>query len=108
MANVPIILLKEGTESRQEKGQVLSNISACIAVADSVRTTLCTRGKTTISNDGATILKLLDIVYPAALVMCDIAKSQDAGVGDGTTTVIVLAAEFLKRNRLSKMLLTRS
>lgn len=107
MANVPIILLKEGTETKQGKGQVLSNISACIAVADSVRTTLGPRGmdklivdrkgKTTISNDGATIMKLLDIVYPAALVMCDIAKSQDAEVGDGTTTVVILAAEFLKQ-----------
>lgn len=54
------------------------------------------KGKTTISNDGATILKLLDIVYPAAVVMCDIAKSQDAEVGDGTTSVVLLAAEFLK------------
>lgn len=43
-------------------------------------------GKTTISNDGATILKLLDVVYPAAQVMVDIAKSQDAEVGDGTTS----------------------
>jgi T-complex protein 1 subunit eta len=44
------------------------------------------QGQTTISNDGATILKQLDIVYPAAVVMCDIAKSQDAEVGDGTTS----------------------
>lgn len=43
-------------------------------------------GKTTISNDGATILKLLDVVFPAAQVMVDIAKSQDAEVGDGTTS----------------------
>jgi len=43
-------------------------------------------GQTTISNDGATILKQLDIVFPAAIVMSDIAKSQDAEVGDGTTS----------------------
>ena len=107
MANVPIILLREGTESKQGKGQILSNISACCTIADGVRTTLGPRGmdklvvdrkgKTTISNDGATILKLLDIVYPAAIMMCDIAKSQDAEVGDGTTSVVLLAAEFLKQ-----------
>lgn len=46
-------------------------------------------GSTTISNDGATILKHLDIVYPAALAMCDIAKGQDAEIGDGTTSGIL-------------------
>ncbi|KAF8382623.1 cct-7 [Pristionchus pacificus] len=105
----PIILLKDGTENKQGKQQIISNINACSVVADSVRTTLGPRGmdklivdskgKTTISNDGATILKLLDIVFPAAVVMCDIAKSQDAEVGDGTTSVVVLAAELLKRSK---------
>nr|XP_006115688.1 T-complex protein 1 subunit eta isoform X1 [Pelodiscus sinensis] len=55
------------------------------------------RGKATISNDGATILKLLDVVHPAAKTLVDIAKSQDAEVGDGTTSVTMLAAEFLKQ-----------
>lgn len=54
------------------------------------------RGKVTISNDGATILKLLDIVHPAARTLVDIAKSQDAQVGDGTTSVTLLAGEMLK------------
>lgn len=53
--------------------------------------------KATISNDGATILKLLDIVHPAAKTLVDIAKSQDAEVGDGTTSVVLLAGEFLKQ-----------
>lgn len=48
-------------------------------------------GRTTISNDGATIMKLLDIVHPAAQTLVEIAKSQDEEVGDGTTTVVVLA-----------------
>lgn len=52
--------------------------------------------KATISNDGATIMKLLDIVHPAAKTLVDIAKSQDAEVGDGTTSVVLLAGEFLK------------
>ncbi|CAJ0582410.1 unnamed protein product, partial [Mesorhabditis spiculigera] len=103
----PIVLLKDGTENKQGKSQIVSNINACCLVADSIRTTLGPRGldklivnskgETTISNDGATILKLLDIVYPAASVMVDIAKSQDCEVGDGTTSVVVLAAEMMKR-----------
>lgn len=49
----------------------------------------------TISNDGATIMRLLDIAHPAAKMLVDIARSQDAEVGDGTTSVVVLAGEFL-------------
>lgn len=101
-----IILLKEGTDTSQGKAQLVSNINACLAVVDAVRTTLGPRGmdklvhddkgNTTISNDGATIMKLLDIVHPAAKTLVDIAKSQDAEVGDGTTTVVLLAGEFLR------------
>jgi T-complex protein 1 subunit eta len=84
-----IILLKEGTDTTQGKPQLISNINACIAVVDAVRTTLGPRGMdklihgdkgTTISNDGATIMKLLDIVHPAAKILVDIAKSQDSEV----------------------------
>lgn len=85
-----IILLKEGTDTSQGKAQLISNINACMAVADVVRTTLGPRGmdklihddkgNTTISNDGATIMKLLDIVHPAAKILVDIAKSQDSEV----------------------------
>ncbi|XP_069139785.1 T-complex protein 1 subunit eta-like isoform X2 [Argopecten irradians] len=102
-----IILLKEGTDSSQGIPQVVSNISACQAIADAVRTTLGPRGmdklivdgqgKAVISNDGATILKTLDVVHPAAKTLVDIAKSQDAEVGDGTTSVVLLAGEFLKQ-----------
>lgn len=53
-------------------------------------------GQVTISNDGATIMKLLDIVHPAAKTLVDIARSQDAEVGDGTTSVVLLAGELLK------------
>mmetsp|Transcript_14862 Transcript_14862/g.22117 ORF Transcript_14862/g.22117 Transcript_14862/m.22117 type:complete len:536 (-) Transcript_14862:32-1639(-) len=52
--------------------------------------------KVTISNDGATIMKLLDIAHPAAKVLADISSSQDAEVGDGTTSVVLLAGEILK------------
>lgn len=54
------------------------------------------RGQTTISNDGATIMKLLDVVHPAAKLLVEIAKSQDSEVGDGTTSVVLFAAELLK------------
>ncbi|TXG73424.1 hypothetical protein EZV62_002003 [Acer yangbiense] len=106
MMQPQIILLKEGTDTSQGKAQLVSNINACTAVADVVRTTLGPRGmdklihddkgSVTISNDGATIMKLLDIVHPAAKILVDIAKSQDSEVGDGTTTVVLLAAEFLR------------
>ncbi|RUS72027.1 hypothetical protein EGW08_020211 [Elysia chlorotica] len=105
--NAPIILLKEGTDTSQGKPQILSNINACSTIADAVRTTLGPRGmdklivdnkgSVVISNDGATILKTLDIVHPAAKTLVDIAKSQDSEVGDGTTSVTLLAGEFLKQ-----------
>lgn len=105
MMQPQIILLKEGTDTSQGKAQLISNINACTAVVDTVRTTLGPRGmdklihddkSTTISNDGATIMKLLDIIHPAAKILVDIAKSQDSEVGDGTTTVVLLAGEFLR------------
>ncbi|XP_069937763.1 uncharacterized protein [Cherax quadricarinatus] len=102
-----IILMKEGTDSSQGKPQLISNINACAAVVDAIRTTLGprgmdklivdTKGQATISNDGATIMKQLDIVHPAAKILVDIAKSQDAEVGDGTTTVVLLAGQFLEQ-----------
>ncbi|OTF80012.1 T-complex protein 1 subunit eta-like protein, partial [Euroglyphus maynei] len=55
------------------------------------------KGEMTISNDGATILKKLDIVHPGAKTLVDIARSQDDEVGDGTTSVALIAAEFLKQ-----------
>jgi len=103
----PIILLKEGTDSSQGIPQLISNINACQVVAEEIETTLGPRGmdklivdgrgKATVSNDGATILRLLDVVHPAAKTLVNISKSQDAEVGDGTTTVTLLAAEFLKQ-----------
>ncbi|KAF8683360.1 folding of proteins upon ATP hydrolysis [Rhizoctonia solani] len=104
-----VILLKEGTDTSQGKGQLLSNISACLAVADTLSSTLgprgmdklivSDRGEAEITNDGATILKLLDIVHPAAKTLVDIARAQDAEVGDGTTSVVLLAAQILKESR---------
>ncbi|KAL7571852.1 hypothetical protein ACA910_002928 [Epithemia clementina (nom. ined.)] len=102
-----IILLREGTDTSQGKPQLISNINACQAVADTIRSTLgpagrdklvsAGNGKVTISNDGATIMKLLEIEHAAARTLVDISTSQDAAVGDGTTSVVLLAAELLTR-----------
>ncbi len=82
-----ILLLKDGTDQSQGKGQLISNINACVAIVETIKTTLGPRGmdkmviagnSVTISNDGATVMKLLDIVHPAAKTLVDIAKSQDA------------------------------
>lgn len=56
-----------------------------------------TNGNATISNDGATIMKLLEVVHPAAKTLVDIARAQDAEVGDGTTSVVILCAELLRQ-----------
>jgi len=86
--------------------QVISNINACQAVADTIRTTLgpagrdklvATTQRVTISNDGATIMKLLDIEHPAAKTLVEISMSQDAQIGDGTTSVVLLASEILAK-----------
>jgi len=100
-----IVLLKDGTDTSQGKPQIISNINACQSVVGIVKTTLGPRGmdkliqegsETTITNDGATVMKKLHIVHPAARILVDIAKAQDQEVGDGTTSVVVLAGEFLK------------
>ena len=76
MLNQPILVLKKGTENLQGKEEIISNIEACGAIVEIIRTTLGPRGmdkmiigdngSTTISNDGATIIKLLNIEHPAA------------------------------------------
>lgn len=109
MMQPPVIVLREGTDTSQGTGQLLSNIGACASVVACVATTLGPRGmdklmvnergQATISNDGATILKLLEIVHPAAKTLVDIARAQDAEVGDGTTSVVVLAGEMLKETK---------
>lgn len=106
--NPNILILKDGTENTQGKQQIISNINACTSVVEVIRTTLGPRGmdklihyenSTTISNDGATLINLLDIVHPAAKTLVDIAKSQDNEVGDGTTSVVLLAGELLKESK---------
>jgi T-complex protein 1 subunit eta len=100
--------MKEGTEETEGRGQIISNINACQAIVEVVKTTLGPRGmdklihdgrQVTISNDGATLIALLDIVHPAAKTLVDIARSQDNEVGDGTTSVVLMAGELLKQSK---------
>ncbi|MDO9550051.1 MAG: thermosome subunit alpha [Methanoregula sp.] len=102
----PIIILREGTTRSRDKEARNNNFAAARAVASAVQSTLGPRGMDkmlidgmgdiTVTNDGVTILKELDIDHPAAKMMVEIAKTQDAEVGDGTTTAVVLAGELLK------------
>ncbi|HTP56250.1 MAG TPA: thermosome subunit beta [Thermoplasmata archaeon] len=108
LQGTPILVLKEGTERERGKGAASNNIAAARAVADTVRTTLGPRGMDkmlvdsmgdiTITNDGVTILKEVDIEHPAAKMLVEVAKTQDQQCGDGTTTAVVLAGELLKRS----------
>lgn len=101
-----LILLREGTDTSQGKPQLVSNINAILNIVETVKTTLgpCgmdklvqnDRGQVNISNDGATVIQLLEIVHPAARCLVDIALAQDHEVGDGTTSVMVLTGELLK------------
>ncbi|CAF3553381.1 unnamed protein product [Adineta steineri] len=82
------------------------NVLAAMAIANIVRTSLGPLGldkmmvddigDVTITNDGATILKLLEVEHPAAKVLVELAQLQDQEVGDGTTSVVIIAAELLK------------
>lgn len=103
----PIFIMKEGTERTRGKDAMQNNISAAKVIAEAVRTSLGPRGMdkmlvdqfgdVVITNDGATILKEIDVQHPAAKMMVEVAKTQDSEVGDGTTTSVILAGEFLKR-----------
>ncbi len=104
----PVIVLKEGTESTRGKTAHSNNIMAAKAVADAVRSTLGPKGMDkmlvdsmgdiVITNDGATILKELDIEHPAAKMVVEVAKTQDNECGDGTTSAVVIAGELLKKS----------
>ena len=83
-----------------------SNITAAKAVADAIRTSLGPRGmdkmiqaangEVTITNDGATILKQMSLMHPAAKMLVELSKAQDIEAGDGTTSVVVVAGSLLE------------
>ncbi len=101
------VLLSEGSSREIGKSAQRMNILAAKLVGETVRTTLGPQGMdkmivdalgdVTITNDGATILKEMNIEHPTAKMIVEIAKTQEEEVGDGTTTAVVLAGELLKK-----------
>jgi len=103
----PVLILKEGTTRNRGKEAQRNNITAARVIGEVLKTTLGPRGMDkmlidslgdiTITNDGAAILKEIDVEHPAAKMMVEISKTQDDMVGDGTTTAVILASELLKK-----------
>jgi len=103
----PIIVLKEGTRRDKGKGAQSNNIMAARAISDAVKSTLGPKGMdkmlvdsmgdVVVTNDGATILKEIDVEHPTAKMIVEVAKSQDEECGDGTTTAVILTGELLKQ-----------
>jgi len=106
-AGQPVLLLKEGTSRTVGREALRANILAARILAETIRSSLGPRGMDkmlvdsfgdiVITNDGATILKEMDVQHPAAKMMVEVAKAQDDEVGDGTTTSVIIAGELLKQ-----------
>ncbi|WP_300607179.1 thermosome subunit alpha [Methanohalophilus sp.] len=106
MAGQPIYILADGSKVTRGRDAQSNNILAGKAVANAVRTTLGPKGMdkmlvdsmgdVVITNDGATILKEMDIEHPAAKMIVEVSKTQDSEVGDGTTTAAVIAGALLE------------
>ena len=103
---MPVVLLKEGSSETKGSEAQKNNIQAAKIIAEIVRTSLGPRGMdkmlvdslgdVTITNDGATILKEIDVQHPAAKMLVEIAKTTDNEVGDGTTSAVILAGSLLE------------
>ncbi|CAG9317801.1 unnamed protein product [Blepharisma stoltei] len=101
----PVIVLNQNTQREEGKKAQLANIRAAKAVADIIRTTLGPKsmlkmlldpmGGIVLTNDGNAILREIDVKHPAAKTMIDLSRTQDEEVGDGTTSVIILAGELM-------------
>src|ERR671939_572644 len=104
---VPVLLLKEGTSETKGDNAQKNNITAAKTIAEIVRSSLGPRGMdkmlvssigdVTITNDGATILKEIEVEHPAAKMMVETSKTTDNEVGDGTTSTVVLAGALLEK-----------
>ncbi|MCL4398911.1 TCP-1/cpn60 chaperonin family protein [Candidatus Parvarchaeota archaeon] len=102
----PIFILPEGYTRTSGKDAQRNNIAAAKAIANTVKSTLGPRGMDkmlvdnigdiTITNDGVTVLKNMEVENPAAKMIVEIAKTQEEEVGDGTTTAVIIAGELLK------------
>jgi thermosome len=104
--NLPVVLLKEGSSENKGREAQKNNIMAAKIIAEIVRSSLGPRGMdkmlvdslgdVTITNDGATILKEIDVQHPAAKMLVEISKTTDSEVGDGTTSAVILAGALLE------------
>src|SRR5262245_55867633 len=104
---LPVLILKEGATQTKGKDAQKNNIAAAKLISEVVKTSLGPRGMdkmlvdslgdVTITNDGATILKEVDVQHPAAKMMVEISKATDNEVGDGTTSVVVLAGALIEK-----------
>src|SRR3989449_5631509 len=104
---MPVLILKEGTKESKGREAQKNNITAAKLIAEIVKTSLGPRGMdkmlvdnlgdVTITNDGATILKEIDVQHPAAKMMVEVSKATDNEVGDGTTSTVVLAGSLLEK-----------
>ncbi|MGA9744012.1 MAG: thermosome subunit beta, partial [Nitrososphaeraceae archaeon] len=104
---MPVIILREGTKESKGREAQRNNFMAAKLIADMVKSCLGPRGMdkmlvdtlgdVTITNDGATILKEMDVQHPAAKMMVEVAKSVDNEVGDGTTSSVILAGALLEK-----------
>jgi thermosome len=104
---LPVLILKEGATQTKGRDAQKNNIAAAKLISDVVKTSLGPRGMdkmlvdglgdVTITNDGATILKEIDVQHPAAKMMVEISKATDNEVGDGTTSVVVLAGSLIEK-----------
>jgi thermosome len=102
---VPVLILREGSGRSTGRDAQRNNIMAARTIAEAVKSALGPKGMdkmlvdssgdVTITSDGRTILDKMDIEHPAAKMMVEVAKTQDAEVGDGTTTSVILAGELL-------------
>lgn len=101
----PVVYINANTERQSGRQAQVSNITAAKAVADIIRTCLGPKamlkmlldpmGGIVLTNDGHAILREIDVSHPAAKSMIELSRTQDEEVGDGTTTVIILAGEIL-------------
>ena len=104
---IPVLILKEGSRRTRGREAQHNNIMAARIIAEAVRTSLGPKGMdkmlvdslgdVTITNDGKTILDEMEVEHPAAKMMVEVAKTQDDEVGDGTTSVVVVAGELLTK-----------
>jgi archaeal chaperonin len=104
---MPVLILKEGASQTKGRDAQKNNIAAAKLISEVVRSSLGPRGMdkmlvdglgdVTITNDGATILKEIDVQHPAAKMMVEISKATDNEVGDGTSSVVVLAGALIEK-----------